>query len=75
MLFRVDDWRSLDGPLFFARAVRLAAYQGVIRARVERIVDGGEAPAPTTAAAPARRAPEVSESVWLAQHSDWISHN
>lgn len=74
MLFRVDDWRSLPGPLFFARAVRLAAYQGVIRARIERLADG-QAPAPTTAATPSRRAAEVPEGVWLAQHSDWIDSN
>ena len=31
---RVDDWRTLDGPTFLYLAFRLAAYSGVIAARV-----------------------------------------
>ena len=31
---RVDDWRALDGPRFFSLCHRLAAYAGVMQARV-----------------------------------------
>lgn len=31
---RVDDIYSMPGPLFFSRAYRLPAYQGVMQARV-----------------------------------------
>jgi hypothetical protein len=31
---RVNDIYELDGPLFFSRAIRLPAYQGVLAARV-----------------------------------------
>ena len=30
---RVDDFMTLPGPVFFKRAFRLAAYQGVMQAR------------------------------------------
>jgi hypothetical protein len=36
VLHRVDDPLSLPGPEFFRKALRLPAYRGVMRARVER---------------------------------------
>lgn len=33
-IHRVDDYRTLPGPRFFSLAMRLAAYPGVMRARV-----------------------------------------
>ena len=52
-IHRVDDMYSLPGPLFFQRALRMAAYKGVMRARVEEQVakeerrKGGRAAQPT----------------------------
>lgn len=65
----------MPGPLYFVRAVRLSAYEGVLRHRVQALHDGGTPPPTTTAAAASRREPEVPEGVWLAQHSDWIDYD
>lgn len=71
---RVDDWQSMPGPLYFARAVRLHVYEGCMRARVEEVAQRGQAP--TSASRPANAQPaKVSEETWLAQHSDWIDTN
>lgn len=37
VLHRVEDMYSLDGPQFFRKAMRMAAYQGVMAARVAEI--------------------------------------
>ena len=71
---RVDDPRdSLPAPLYFARAVRLGAYQGVIQARVlER--ERGNAPTPGASGAAAGPVTKVSDDIALAQlaNEGWI---
>lgn len=42
---RVDDIGEIPGPLFFKRAHRLAAYQGVMQARVNENAQGDQRPA------------------------------
>jgi hypothetical protein len=65
----------MPGPLYFARAVRLSAYQGVMAGRVRDLVEGGQATTPQAAPAQAHRPADVPEGVWLAQHSDWIDYD
>lgn len=65
---RVDDLYDLDGPTFFRLAFRLAAYAGVMQARVRAEMDTNQPPpaqAPdvpyATAPAPARAAAAPAE--------------
>lgn len=44
---RVDDIGELPGPLFFKRAYRLAAYQGVMQARVNETAVEDQQPSGT----------------------------
>lgn len=61
---RVDDPMTLDGPTYFSRAHRLAAYAGVMQSRV--IAQQQEdAPAPRSASSPAAPA-HVPDTVALA---------
>lgn len=53
---RVDDFRVMPGPRFFALASRLSAYQGAMRARAEAAL-AEAASAGQPAAPPVRRLP------------------
>lgn len=44
-IYRIDDMRSLSGPRFFRLAWRVAAYSGVMAARVNAQADDDEQPA------------------------------
>lgn len=77
---RIDDPMQIDGPRYFMLALRLAAYSGVMAARVAKIhaderegVSGarGAAVSRTTAERPAR----VADDVALAMLADgWAEH-
>lgn len=64
MFFRVDDPLSLPAPLYFARAVRLGAYMGVMQARLAELrgAENGP-PTGTTRAAPVK----VDDGVMLSK--------
>lgn len=42
VFYRIDDFEELSGPRFLALAVRAAAYQGVMAARVSAMSGTGE---------------------------------
>lgn len=43
VFFRVDDPADLPAPLYFARAMRLGAYAGVMQARLHKLQEEREA--------------------------------
>lgn len=72
MFHRVDDPYALPGPVYFSRAARLGAYEGVIAARIAKIREdenkghGGK---------PGEQVKRVSDEVALAQlddNSGWL---
>lgn len=72
---RIDDPMAIDGPRYFSLAIRLAAYAGVLAARMEKLRqderDGGSAVQQHAASTPAR----VSDDVLIASLSDgWVEH-
>lgn len=75
---RVDDPMTLDGPLYFQRALRLGAYAGVIQARAleqEQAERRGHAPVARTTSRRQERPAKVSDNVALAQLADgWVEH-
>lgn len=77
---RVDDPMQIDGARFFVLAVRLAAYSGVLAARVAKIhADEREAGSGAHGAAVSRSTPErlarVDDDVALAMLADgWAEH-
>lgn len=62
---RVDDPMRLDGPRYFMLATRLAAYTGVVAARMYKLRQDQEGGAPS--GAPAQHVTKVSDSTALAQ--------
>ena len=75
---RVDDPMQIPGPRYFALAVRLAAYAGVIAVRVEKIrQDEGEGGSGAHSAPQgmASQPSRVSDDVALAMLADgWAEH-
>ena len=77
---RIDDPMQIDGPRYFSLAIRLAAYAGVLAARVEKMrQDEREAGDGVHSAAVSRSTPErlarVDDDVALAMLADgWAEH-
>lgn len=80
---RVDDPMTLDGPRYFALAVRLAAYAGVMQARIIKAKEderGGQqapaSPAASTGARPAEKVSRVADDTALAMLAaeGWVEH-
>lgn len=70
---RVDDpFVTLPAPLFFQRALRLGAYEGVMRARLMELENGEGG----HHAAPRDQPRRVSDDVAIAQLAaeGWIEH-
>lgn len=75
---RIDDPMQIDGPRYFSLALRLAAYAGVLAARVAKIHadereagNGAHSAAPGTSSAPTK----VDNDVALAMLADgWAEH-
>ncbi len=68
---RIDDADAMPAPLYFERAERLPAYQGVMRARLSsEAQEAGGTPAATPGTV------EVSEDIALARlaNEGWLEH-
>ena len=68
---RVDDWRTLDGPRYFALANRLGAYTGVMQARIIELRKDEDGDTPTPAKP---QTAKVSDDAMLTQlaNEGWL---
>lgn len=67
ILAHVADWRALSGPEFFVLAFRMAAYQGVLRARFRAEWEADQRKAKDAAAGI-----EAAQAVAEAEVDGWI---